>query len=577
MKKAIVMTVVIIMTLNQSVIAGTIEGTVRKESDNKPIIGLWVEATDYDTGQYRGGAMTHSGGYVISGLHYGNYRVMVSARNTDFVEEYYDNVYHEYLATPVYVPAFGVVQNINFSLKDGYKVSGKVTDKATGLALDNIRVTYWHGEYGVFAFTYTDIEGKYTLSRLLPGEVGIGADPESYYGMMGATLGLWEDINNLDFMLPVGASLSGKVINAETAQPLPKFEVTYWNDSHQVYQSDFSYGDGTFALLHLPPGVAEIKANPDIDTGYALWNLPLGCNLISLNEGEDKINQNITLYKGALVSGSITNPYGHPMSYFKYRYRGRLCQADSETDIDGRYEIRLPEGTYIITVDEDGYSAIPQIVTITDVNLPVVVPPIKAYSELTGGRISGSVNNPGGYTKNGDFIIAAFEAGTVIDPNTFIITEAISNTRLQQAGGFTIAGLPLGFNYDILLIVSNEETISETHFFTVRDSQSDVSVGQSDLILNYNSQGGTVSGKVLDINNQPVLGAIVLISDLATGRFAGWADADYNGNYIFYNVPARTYTVTAIHSKCPNKSATVQVNEDDLPNVIDIIMPCIGE
>ena len=576
MKKAILITIVIITTLNQSVVAGTIEGVVRRESDNTPISGLWVEVTDCETGEYCGGAMTHSGGYAISGLSYGDYRIKVSTQNTDFVGEYYDDVYHEHLAESVYVSPYGIAENINFSLKEGYKVSGKVTDKATGSALDNIRVTYWHGGFGVYAETYTDMEGRYTLSRLLPGEVGIGADPESYYGMMGAGFELWEDINNLDFALPGGASLSGKVIDSETARPLPKIEVTYWNNSHQVYKSDFSYGDGTFALSHLPPGVAEIKAKPDIDTGYALRDIPLGGNLISLNEGEDK-NQLITLYKGALVSGSITNPYGEPISKFGYQYRGRLCQGESATDDDGRYSIRLPLGTYRITEDEDGYSAIPQIVTITNVNLPVEVPPIIAYSKQTGGTISVSVINPGGYAKNGDFVIAAHAAGTLIDPNTIVITEAIGHTHLPQAGNFEIVGLPPGSNYDIRLCVSYEETVYETQSFTIRDSISDVPIGRPDLVLTYDSQGGTVTGKVLGTNNQPVLGVIVLLSDSATGDFAGWSNTDYNGNYILYNVPAGTYTVTAIHSQCPNKSATAQVKENDHPCVIDIIMPCMGE
>lgn len=576
MKRAIVITIVIIMTVNHSVIAGKIEGTVRKDS-GEPIEGLWVEATDYDTGQYRGGAITHPGGYVISGLPTGNYRIMVSTRNTDFVEEYYNDVYHYYLATPIYVWAYDVVQNINFTLKDGLKVSGKVTDRATGSALDNIRVNYWHGDFEKYISAYTDIEGTYTLTRLLPGEVYIGTDPESYYSRIRAHFELTEDINNLDFALPVGASLSGKVVDAETAQPLPKIVVTYWNDNNAVYQNDFSYGDGTFALTLLPPGVAEIEAIPDIDTGYALWNLPLGGSLISLNEGEDKPSQIIALYKGALVSGSIISPYGDPMSYFEYQYSGRLCQEDSETDIDGRYTIRLPVGNYVITVDEDGFSALPLKVKITDVNLTVNLLPIIAYDERTGGRIWGSVNNPGGYPKTGDFIIAALEAGTVIDPNTFIITEAISYTNLQQAGPFTLTKLPPGVNYDIILGVSNEETSDEIEYLTIRDSKLDVPVGQSDINLIYNSQGSTVTGKVLDTDNQPVLGAIVLLSDLAAGNFAGWADADCNGNYIFYNVPAGTYTVTAIHSKCPNGSATVQVFEGELANVSTIIMLCNGE
>lgn len=575
MKKVIVIAIIVIMTGNNVSIAGNISGTVIKESNGEPIDGLWIEAINDYTGQYFSGASTNpSGFFVIEGLD-GTYRIMASTRNTDFVEEYYNDVYNYYDATPIYIPAYGEVQNINFSLKVGFKVSGKVTDKATGSALDNIRVIYWHNDFIMFTSVYTDIDGTYTLSRLLPGEVQIGTEPESYYGMIGARFELTEDINNLNFALPAGARLSGKVIDAETSQPLPGIEVTYWNDSTAVFQNNSSYGDGTFALTNLPPGVAYIKANPDIDTGYALWNLPIGSNLIYLNEGEDIPNQIIALNKGALVRGRIINPYGDPMS-LGYQYKGRLCQGESETDVYGRYEIRLPVGTSVITVDEDGYGSLPREVNITDANLTVNVPPIIAYSEETGGPISGSVNNPGQYPKAGDFLIIALEAGAVIDPNSFYITAPISHTSLQNEGPFTITKLPPDIKCDVILCVVNE-TPDEIQSFTVRDSELDVPVGKTGVNLIYNSQGSTVTGKVLDTYNQPVLGATVLFSDLATGSFAGWEITDYKGNYVLYNVPDGEYNVTAIRSKCLSQPITVPVIEGEPVIVSPIVMLCDGE
>ena len=233
MKKAIVIAIAVIMTVNHSVIAGIITGTVEKESNGKPIVGLWVEATDYYTGQYRGGASTNSSGfYVIPGLIDGTYRIMVSTWNTDFVEEYYNNVYDYYNAAPIVVPANDVVQNIDFSLKVGLKASGKVVDKATGSALDNIRVACWHIDFERYTSVYTNISGIYELTHLLPGDVQIKAEPESYYARIGTGLELTGDIDRLDFALPAGANLSGKVIDSQTAQPLARIEVTYWNNSN---------------------------------------------------------------------------------------------------------------------------------------------------------------------------------------------------------------------------------------------------------------------------------------------------------------------------------------------------------
>ena len=673
---AIVLSIVIVMTLNHLAIAGTITGTVIKESDGTPIAGLWVDAQDYDTGEYRVGASTNSSGfYVISGLTGGTYRVKVSTWNTDFVEEYYDNVLDYDHATPVVIPAIGVVQNINFRLalggtitgivtdsnsapisnlwveacdygtnqyrsggetnSDGFyiiprlaagtycirvstrntdfipeyydnvldydnatpvvvpaaglvqninfslevgglTVSGKVTDKATGSALADIMVTYWNDDFEIWTYDYTDTDGTYKLTGLLPGWVEIRVEPESYYAWIGTEFNLTQDIDNLDFALSAGAILSGKVIDAETAQPLADIEVTYGNYRYAVWQNDFTDGDGTFTLTNLPPGIAEVKASPDVDSGYA-WNLPWGGDEIYLNDGEDKSNRIIALHKGALVSGYIKDPNGNPLSNFEYDYEGRLCEGWSETDITGRYEIRLPVGIYSIGSDEeDDFGALPKEVTITDINQPVNVPDMIVYSEQSGGQISGSVNNPGGYLKTGNFIIVAFEIGTVIDPNTWYTIQPISETDLQQAGPFTITSLPQGVNYDVhLLVMSN--TPDEIESCALRDSVLNVPVGTTGINLNYTSQGSTVTGKVTNTRGNPVLGATVLLTVSSTGNFAGFADTDPNGDYIIYNVPAGTYTATAVHSKYLNTSKTVQVVNGVPADVSTIVMPFAGE
>jgi hypothetical protein len=583
MKKAIVIAIAIIMTVNHLVIAETITGTVRRELDGKPIAGLWVEATDYFTGQYCGGACTDfSGFYFIDGLSAGTYRVMASNWSTDFVQEYYNNAYVYYDAKRIDVPANGVVQDIDFSLRVGLKASGKVTDKATGAALDNIRVTYWNNDFKTYTYVYTDIDGTYELTHLLSGDVHITAEPESYYGMIGAEFELIRDINNLDFVLPVGARLSGKVIDSQTSRPLARIEVTYWNDDNAVFQGSFTHCDGTFTFKNLPPRMAAIKTKPDIDTGYALSNPPLGGNTICITEGEDGPNQIIVLHKGALAEGYIKDPYGDPMRDFSYNYSGPLCEGDSATDDSGRYQIRLPVGTYYITEDEDDYGALPQEVTITDVNLPVNVLDIVAYSKDTGRRIEGSVNNPGGQPKTGNFLVAAFKAGTVIDPNTFYKIETISDITLPRreperpTTPFTITKLPPGVNYDILLLVVSDPP-DGIESAMVRDSVLDVPVGTNGINLNYNSEGSMVTGKVINATDEPVFGITVLLTNLATGDFSGLADVDCWGSYIIYNVPAGTYTITAIHSKCSNASETVQVVDGKPANVSDIVMTCTGE
>jgi hypothetical protein len=553
------------------VVGGTIAGVVT-DSDGVPIPDLWVSVSDYDSGRYCGRTNTdYSGFYVIPRLAEGTYLVSVSTQGTDFIGEHYDNALCLDDATPVLVPKSTVVQNINFSLDSGsLRVSGKVTDKVFGFALENILVTYWNDYYERWNSTNTDNHGRYMLTGLLPGEVSIAAEPNYTYASVGKELVLIEDVNNIDFELPRGASLTTKVIDAETYQALRGVEINYWNNRFKIWRSDFTNFDGKITFTNLPPGITEVAAKPSIDSGYA-WNPPRGSNWIYIDEGVNINDHIITLHKGALVSGLVVDSEGNPFGDFECDYRGRLCEGEVETNSFGRYEMRLPVGTYIIASDEDEYRALPREVTIRDLNSEYNVDDIIAYSEESGDRISGSVNNPLGYQKNGDFIIVTFEAGTVIDPNTWFTIEPVSDTDINEAGPFTISRLPQEVNYDVFLFVASE-TNDEIMSHTVIDKKTDIPVGRTDVKLDYVSEGGTIKGKVLETTGKPVLKAQVILNKSATNQLAGFADTDQNGEFIIYNVPAGAYTATAIHSQYLNSSETVLVTDGEQNDVNDIIM-----
>ena len=50
---------------------------------------------------------------------------------------------------------------------------------------------------------------------------------------------------------------------------------------------------------------------------------------------------------------------------------------------------------------------------------------------------------------------------------------------------------------------------------------------------------GTIRGKVLDIEGEPLPGAQVYIADLGVGTMT-----DVDGNYILLNIPVGTYAIT---------------------------------
>jgi hypothetical protein len=459
----------------------------------------------------------------------------------------------------------------------GLKISGKVTDKATTLPLADVRVGYWCEDFEIGIGTRTDVNGMYLLTNLPPGYVQIRAEPESYYVCIGTEFELEGDINNLNFALPAGAILCGKVLDAKTAEPLAGVEIEYWSGRYAVNRNLSTDADGTFCLTQLPPGIGEVKAKPDVESGYS-WNLPWGSDWVCLNEGENRSGQIIALEKGALVRGYIKDANGNAISGIEYDYSGRDCDGwDDADDINGFYEIRLPVGIYAITSDNtDEFGALPAIVTITDVNKDVNVPDMIVYTEGNGGQISGEVNNPGGYTKTGYFLIIAFKAGTAInDPNKWYTIQPVVEAEMENAGPFSLNKLPPDVNYDIYFCVESE-TPDEIMSIAVRDSALNVAGGTNGVKLEYSSQGSTAKGSVKNTDDRAVLGATALLSD-SSGSFGGFGETDCNGEYVIYNVPAGTYTATAVHSKYLNTSTTVAVVDGIPANVNTIIMPFAGE
>jgi len=459
-------------------------------------------------------------------------------------------------------------------------VSGTVTDKATSLPVEGIMVGCWHEDADLWFQTYTEPNGFYLLTGLPRGEADINVRGDSYsnpglYASTGTELYLSGDVDGLDFALPPAATLSGRVIDAQTAEAVANVQIGYWSDRYQVWQSNDTNSEGQFSLTNLPPGIGEIEVEPDVYTGYA-HGLPWGDNWIYLDEGEHRSDHVIQLQKGALVSGYIKDSLGDPLSGIEYDWNGRMCEGWSHTDINGYYEIRLPQGTYVIGLDSDEeFCAFPQYVTITDVSQAVSVDDIIAYDDVTGSQISGNVSNSGGHSKTGEFVAIAFEAGTVIDPSTWYTISPLREIELEEAGPYALTALPPGV-YDVYLVVTSE-TPDGIESVVLRDSIFNVSAPTSGIDLSYTSEGSTVSGMVIDSTGQPVLGASALLNDSTTGAFAAFAHTDHEGNYVIYNTPAGTYTVTAVHSQYYDASTTVQVIDGAAANVNTIVMSAISE
>jgi protocatechuate 3,4-dioxygenase beta subunit len=478
------------------------------------------------------------------------------------------------IAVDVNQPGEYIDRDIVFD-EGGLILSGRITDKATALPLADVRVGCWRDDLQLWTETRTEPNGIYRFTSQPPGEVNVQVQPDSYYAYMGIEeLQLEADINDLDFALPAGAMLCGKVMDNQTAQPLGGVVMEYSSDSYSVWQNAVTDLDGTFCLTQLPPGIAELKAEPSAAGGYA-WNLPWGSNWICLDEGESRSGRLVAVKKGALVSGYMKDAYGNPLANFEYSYEGRDCNGWGNTDINGFYQVRLPVGTYYITVgDNEEFGTLPEIVTVTDVNGNVSVPDIIVYTAADGGHISGQVNNPGNYAMTGNFVIVVFKAGTILnDPKMWYTIQPVVITGMEDAGPFSLDTLPPDANYDVYLCVGNG--ISDIDSLAIRDSALNVAVGTTDVVLDYTSQGSAVGGSVKNTDDNPVLGATVIL--WGSSGFSGFCQTNCNGEYLIQNVSAGIYTMTATHSKYLFASTLLEVLDGVPADTGDIVMAFSGD
>lgn len=460
------------------------------------------------------------------------------------------------------------------NMNNSFDVSGIVTDHITGLPVVNARVIWRSQTFSKYATAFTDANGFYQLADMPPGVIDVYVSADSYMSASALNLTFAADINNLDFALMPYATLSGKVLDNTTGQPIPNVKIEYSNDERSAHSNTFSDANGNFQLSNLYSGIAEIKAEPDVNSGYA-WNLPWGADLVNLKEGEQRTDRIIFLEKGVLVKGFVKDANGNPFADLELYADGLNCESWIYTDANGFYQIRLPKGEFSIQPDdEEIYGMLPIAFTITDINTDVNLPDGFVYTSATGKHISGEVNNPGDYLKNGTYEIQAFKAGTNIsDANSYYIDSSAAYVGILNEGAFSINNLPPDVNYDIYLMAYTAFP-DDRDSQTIRDVVFDVSPDTNNVYLEYNSAGSTVSGRIKNINDATVLGAAALLFN-SLGDFKGFCETDCNGLYTVYNVPDGNYTITAIHSKYADASTVIDVNDADV-NAPEIVIPFAG-
>jgi hypothetical protein len=337
-----------------------------------------------------------------------------------------------------------------------------------------------------------------------------------------------------DFQLDEGGSLTGVVVD-ENSLGQGNVRVEYSNRPSSQWKQTNTDTNGRFTFYGCLPGSTQLGIRPEINTGLAHFQRKYW-----LETGENRDLGTIILYDGALISGVLKNASSSPLGNIRYWYGGKHDIGGEETDTDGSFEFRLPTGNYALNLDEDsGYCMVPVQISVPDVSTPINLGDKTAYNESTGDTISGTVT--AGPSHHGDLEVIAFLNNQQITPDNCGGVGCLGYCEPDDVTGNYSLFVPPGNTIQVMLVLDSEDE-NDQESGTVVDTIEGISTPSSGKNLTYSSEGYTVDGFVKK-GVAGIFDAQVLLYKQPSDKFAGFADTDNTGKYIFYNVQAGTYRI----------------------------------
>lgn len=273
----------------------SITGTLYDNYTSAPIANADIALTLYSNAQAivstAGVTTDAAGSFVLSGIAPGSYYLEAGAPFFESpVNSYYVSALHGGAectagvpactftdASLFVVPADGTVSGIDFQLRPGHFVSGKVTDADTGLGIAGVTVKAceWIGLIFETAETTTAADGSYQLRHVVgPGSIGVSTSnalgyvdqiwqdiplyPEYNCPVDGSTLAFAssdENISDIDFALAQPAAIGGHITPSAVAA----------NPTLQLFKPK---AGGILSPLWY--------GNPDANGDYLITGLPAG-------------------------------------------------------------------------------------------------------------------------------------------------------------------------------------------------------------------------------------------------------------------------------------------------------------
>ena len=526
--------------------SGSISGTVTDE-DGNPLRGVSVSVQrDYRLPVVGSAETSVDGSYQIA-LSAGVYFVLFRG-DGQHLGEWYDNAEDFFSATGVAVATGAMVTGIDAQLTEHGTISGIVTD-ANGDPVEGVQVSAG----GFLASTRSD--GSYLITVLFPGSYTVafrdvddrGFAPEWYDDANNegsatpVEVDAGEAVVGIDAQLAQGGSISGRVTD-ESGNPLAGITamVGGWHDQRAVTGTD-----GSYQIRGLAADSHTVQFQ-DSETGGYLgeWfqDAPdeASATPVVVGGGQAVSGIDAQLAVGGSIGGMVTDESGDPLAGIAVTV-GELDNRSTSSEADGSYQIRgLAAGSYTVQFQDlsngdylgewfddalDQASATPVVV-----GGGQAVPGIDAQLAV-GGSISGTVTDA-----NGDPVVAVSVTveGMVVDGSW-----SGGSAETLADGSYQIRGLAAG-SYEVRFGDPADRYLTEwydnAYFY---ESRTLVVVGDGKAVVGIDAQlseGGSISGTVIDVNGDPVEGIEVSTSD-------GSSLTASDGSYLITGLIPGSFTV----------------------------------
>jgi hypothetical protein len=562
--------------------ASSISGRVTDDSSGDGLAGFTVNAYTMIPGSsfISATAVTDADGYyiihglarqvLVSGSWYMTQSIFVGTdNNTGYIDEYYPDTVNSSDARPVGVASGMDTGGIDFGLRIGGSVTGRVTSASDGEGLANSTVSFTKrgnvlSDKNVLPTVRTDSDGYFSMNGLEPETYMVSADSNGYitryydntifYGATMITVETDATVPDIDIELEPGGSISGRVTRESDGTGVSTVYFWIYNIDETVSSFVSSNGNGYFSATELPAGDYYITTT-NIPAGgltfeYYQDAVTLGkSSLVHLDPQQNRNDIEIELDDDSSISGTVTRETGgSTISDVTVRaYDSKWNAVRSvKTNSSGNYTLTgLHTGDYFIGTDNTpGY--IDKFFSNTTLRSGASVVAVAGNQDITninfvlpaGGAIAGTVLRSYDQSPIPSLPIEIYNSEWV----------RVKSGRTFTNGGYIINGLAPGDYFVRAEPVTRYvgEYYGDALHSTSAAPVTVVQVQRTEDIDFQLEDSPAIYGKVVSffLNNRPLEGIQVYAYD-SSWEPAGSSITDVTGRYVIEGLaPGKYYVKT---------------------------------